>query len=276
MKYVALNENISIVAARDSNYFMVNRLDYYIGAGLELYGEYSFHEAAFLTQLIKPKQTIVEVGANIGAHTIVLAKAVGPTGKVIAFEPQPACYALLQAQIALNQIGNITAYNEGVGSERTTYWVPNANYAAPGNFGGIALTKQPAPNSQPVDVVTLDERLRNVTCSLIKIDVEGMEEDVIRGARKCIRRNKPFLYIENDRIENSESLLTTIFELGYRIWWHITPYYNSENFFRVKNNVYGNTMSFNMVCFTESLDVMNGLREIKSPRDPHPLRLGQI
>jgi hypothetical protein len=92
-----LDANGAVVLGRHG-YFLVNRNDFYIGKAIEIYGEYGGLESAFLQCLVKEGDNVIEVGANIGAHTISLARSVGPRGRVFAFEPQRACYALLQAQ----------------------------------------------------------------------------------------------------------------------------------------------------------------------------------
>jgi FkbM family methyltransferase len=273
MRTVTVNDVISLVRGRDG-YFLVNRNDYFVGQALELYGEYGALEAAFLKRLVRPGANVVEVGANIGAHTIGLAKAVGPQGKVYAFEPQRACFALLQAQIALNQIGNIIAYNQGVGGERGRLWVPRVNYGQVGNFGGVSLAGEPSADAEAVEIVTLDDCLGGQPCALIKIDVEGMEEAVIRGGMGVITKQRPMLYVENDRVEKSQALTALLLELGYRIWWHVTPLYNPNNYFGDKDNVYKDVNSFNIFCCMGEHEAAQGLREIRSPDDPHPLAGG--
>jgi FkbM family methyltransferase len=270
MKVVVINEGVALVAGRDG-YFLVNRHDKYVGRALEKYGEYSGLEALALRHLVKPGQNVVEVGANIGAHTVALAKAVALHGQVIAFEPQRACFAFLQAQIALNQLTNVVALNEGVARERGRLWLPNVNYGAAGNFGGISLSADPAKGSHAVRVVTLDERLRDLPVALIKIDVEGMEEEVLRGGTQVIKAHKPILYVENDRVEKSQGLVGLILELGYRAWWHVPPLFNPDNFFKASENLYPNIASFNMICAVEETPALAKLVEIKSPDDPHPL-----
>jgi FkbM family methyltransferase len=270
MRVVLISDGVALVAGRDGH-FLVNRNDLYIGKALEKYGEYSALEAQALRRLLKPGQNVVEVGANIGAHTVALARAVAPHGQVVAFEPQRACFAFLQAQIALNQLANVVALNEAVGRERGTLWLPAINYTATGNFGGISLTGTPSKGAHAVAVVTLDERLRDVPVALIKVDVEGMEEEVLRGAARLIQQHKPILYVENDRVEKSRGLLTLIFELGYRAWWHVPPLFNPDNFFKASENLYPNVASFNMICATVDMPELAGLVEIKSPDDQHPL-----
>ncbi len=269
MQTLVLNEHTSVVAGRDG-LFLVNRNDAFIGRAIEIYGEFSGAECAFLKQLVKPGDHVVEVGANIGSHTVGLANAIGPRGKLYAFEPQRSCFALLQAQIALNQISNVYAYNEGVGRERGRLWVPAQKYDQLGNFGGVSLNPVQEQGAEPVDVVTLDESLGHIQCALIKIDVEGMEEDVIRGGLNLIKARQPYLYVENDRAEKSRSLIALIMELGYRLWWHLPPLYSFNNFFKNKQNLYGNIVSINMICARQSHRATEGLKEIKSPDDRIP------
>jgi FkbM family methyltransferase len=269
MRSLILKDNMALLAGRDG-YFLVSLNDMYIGRGLACYGEYNAAEAAFLKRLIKPGDHVVEVGANIGAHTIGLAKAVGPHGKVYAFEPQRACYALLQAQVALNQAHNVFAYNQALSRSREPLWIPAVDYAQSENFGGVALTRDAGPAAEAADVTTLDERLAGAPCALIKIDVEGMEEDVIRGGLTVIKTHRPLLYVENDQIAKSRSLISLIQELGYRLWWHIPNLYSAQNFFNMSENIFGETASFNMICSCRQLEAVEGLNEITSPDDPHP------
>lgn len=269
MRKLSLNERLVIVSGRDG-YFLVNANDVYVGRALFIYGEYSGLERDFLNRLVRAGDVVVEVGANIGSHTVALAKAAGPAGKLYAFEPQRACYSLLESQAALNGLENIYAYRCGVGRAKGKLSVPKMNYGDIGNFGGVALTQDKIAGADEVDVVTLDEMLAGSLCALIKIDVEGMEEDVIHGAAGLIERTSPLLYVENDRPDKSRSLIDTLMKLKYRLWWHMPPLFNPNNFFGISDNVYGEVVSCNMFCSRGDHDAAKGLREIKSPDEPHP------
>jgi FkbM family methyltransferase len=194
--------------------------DMYIGRSLDLYGEYSELEARLFSQLLSPGQVVIEVGANIGAHTVHLAKLVGPRGMVLAFEPQRLLYHLLHANVALNNLRQARAYHAAAGRRAGSLKVPRLDYGAENNFGGVTLRN--VAHGEPVAVVPLDA-LRLPSVRLLKIDAEGMEMDVLRGARRIIARHRPVLYVENDRRENSRRLLGLIDELGYAMWWHLPP-----------------------------------------------------
>ena len=270
MRKLILNERVVVVAGRDG-YFLVNVNDVYVGKAIFIYGECSGIERDFLNNLVRAGDVVIEVGANIGCHTVALAKSVGTNGKVYAFEPQRACHSLLQAQIALNQLENIYAYRCGVGRTNSKLWIPKVNYGAVGNFGGVALSNSQTGSSEEVEIVTLDGMLGDTPCALMKIDVEGMEEDVIRGGLDIINKNSPILYVENDRPEKSKSLVALLLDLKYRLWWHLPPLFNPNNFFGVKDNVYGNIVSCNMFCCRGNHEAASGLIEIRSADDPHPV-----
>ena len=157
-----------------------NRKDLYIGRSLELFSEL---EVELLSRLIKPGSLVVEAGANIGSLTVALSRMVGPGGAVIAFEPQRQIFHLLCANLALNSILNVFAYQKAIGAARGSLFVPQLHPAAPHNFGGLSLGNAAA--GEPVEVTALDD-MRFPRLGLIKADVEGMEEQVLAGATKTI------------------------------------------------------------------------------------------
>jgi FkbM family methyltransferase len=265
-----LDNLLAIVAARDG-IFLVQRNDIFVGRSMLEYGEYSGLEMDFLKRLVKPDDVIIEVGANIGSLTVGLAKAVGRNGLISAFEPQRSGFALLNAQIALNQLQNVHAHRLAVGSAPGRAWVPVLPLDRTANFGGHALLNQPRIDAEPVDVVTLDNHLDDIQCDLIKIDVEGMEEAVLRGATKLIAKHHPLLYVENDRADRSHALITLLFEMGYRCYWHVPKLYNPNNCFGRRENVLGNYASCNMFCARGEHPAAKGLVEIKSADAPHPV-----
>ena len=86
-----------------------NSHDRFIGRSLDLYGEFSEGEAVLFQKILRPGMFVVEVGANLGAHTVVLAQAVAPGGGVLAFEPQRLIFQTLCANLAINSIPNVDA-----------------------------------------------------------------------------------------------------------------------------------------------------------------------
>jgi FkbM family methyltransferase len=242
---------------------MYNVADEYVGRSLHLYGEFSEGENAAFRQLVAPGQVVLDVGANIGAHTISLAKIVGPAGAVLAFEPQRVIYQMLCGNIALNALSNVFAYHLAVGSAAGTVLVPLPDYAVPGNYGGIALGG--FTSGEQVTVVALDS-LELPRCDFIKIDVEGMEREVLAGAVRTIARFQPKLYVENDKAALSPALIEYLLGLDYRLYWHTPLLFSAKNFDRESKNVFSGVASVNMICVPGTSEMtVSGLPQITSP-----------
>lgn len=244
------------------------RNDVYIGRSLELYGEYSEGEIELFSQLVQPGMTVVEVGANIGAHTVFLAKQVGEEGRVIAFEPQRWVYQMLCANVALNELKNVHAFQMGVGARSAEMHVPLWDPAAPANVGGVSLGGHDGDTPQEaVSVVPLDD-LNIHPLHFLKVDAEGMEQEILEGAVNTLRASRPILYLENDRREKSPALLGLLFELGYQAWWHLPPLYNPVNFRGNRENVFSNIVSANVLAIPkEKAANLSGFQPIRSPDD---------
>jgi FkbM family methyltransferase len=241
---------------------MFHTNDTYIGRSLDLYGEFSEGETEIFQQLLRPGMTVVDAGANIGAHTLYFARAVGQTGRVLAFEPQRVLYQMLCGNIALNGLRNVRAENAALGAEAGTLLVPQLDYTKGGNFGGVPLGEW--KHGEEIPVRTLDSYVLS-SCHLIKIDVEGMERVVLEGAADVLKTHKPFLYVENDRREKSKALIEWLLSKGYRLYWHTPPLFNPNNHFGEKKNVFAKTVSRNMLCVPRNKALKSPLQEITSP-----------
>lgn len=239
--------------------------DQYIGRSLDLYGEFSELEGALFEQLLMPGDVVVEAGANIGAHTVHLSKLVGMYGKLYAFEPQRIIFQMLCANIALNNLPNVYVHQVGLGHTPGSLHVPSLNYGGNGNFGGISLTEKCI--GEKVQVHTLDE-LGLTSLKLFKIDVEGMERDVLEGAKQTISRQRPFIYVENDRKDKSAALIQYLDSLGYEMYWHMPPLYNPENYAGNHKNVFPGIVSINLLCLPQELSYsMHGFRKVSGHTD---------
>ncbi len=252
--------HLSIAVTRHGLMLCLNQ-DAGVGALLLRFGEYYEGEVTLFERLVTPGMVVVEAGANIGAHTLPLAKLVGDKGRVLAFEPQRAVFQILNANLAMNAIGNVHAYHEGLGAQAGSLRVPVMDYAEVNNVGGVALG---AEGGDVVAIKPLDdynlERL-----DFLKIDVEGMEIDVLKGADKSIAAFRPILYVENDKIEEegkSEALNSYILSLGYRAWWHLTPTYTSQNYYKKTIDTSIASASANLLCIPKEKPASIALPEM--------------
>lgn len=224
---------------------LFNRNDRYVGASLRKYGEFSPAETTVFRTLIGPGMTVIEVGANIGAHTVELSRVVGPHGSVVAFEPQRLVFQTLCANLALNSCANVVAWPYAVGAAAGEILVPVLAPDRPNNFGGLSLHGCTA--GEPVRLVTLDE-MRLPACHFLKLDLEGMELEALRGAAATIAAYRPFIYAENDRPAQAPALTALLRSWDYRLLRHDPPLYDPDNFAGDPENIFPRIVSNNLLC----------------------------
>jgi hypothetical protein len=95
-----------------------------------------------------------------------------------------------------------------------------------------------------------------------------MEREVLEGATATLARLRPLLYVENDREEKSAALIGRLFELGYRLYWHLPALFNPQNYAGNGDNVFKGIVSINMLCIPKSLTIeLKGFREITSAEE---------
>lgn len=218
---------LQLVQTRDG-VMLVPKFDLYVGRSLMAYGDYSLEERLFLETLVKPGDTVCQVGANIGSLTIPLARAVGTEGVVIALEPQPVIFRTLVANLALGNHWNVKALNAAAGKQTGKAAMPAIDYTRPGNFGGLGLS--PEPTDIPVQLVTVDQLMGTERApQLLHIDAEGHELDVLEGAVQTIRRHRPLIYLEVDRPEVQAGLPAVLGQHDYVAYVHCPPLYSKHN-----------------------------------------------
>jgi FkbM family methyltransferase len=164
---------------------------------LWVYGSYEDHIARLFSYLVEPGDRCVDVGANVGLHTVRLAKLAGPQGEVIAIEPDPEIAQRASENIALNGLANVriiqAAASAAAGATVDLYRAAdrNPNRAMASLHPHEHLT---GPAIQ-VETVTIDEACPGPV-ALMKIDVEGHEAAVVAGAAETIERYSPAIVFE--------------------------------------------------------------------------------
>lgn len=155
-------------------------------------------EALFFRRCLKPGMTVFDVGANIGYYSLLASPIVGASGKIYSFEPVASTHQELAANIYLNGIGNIRAFRHIVSDHSGPMTM---RHGPPDNSGASHVEDGAAgqPDAEQVEAVSLDdfvkrENIRKV--DVIKVDVEGYEAAVVKGARQVIEQFKPIWLIE--------------------------------------------------------------------------------
>lgn len=244
--------------------------DTFIGRSLEQYGEWTEFELDLLLPLIIPGDVVIDVGANIGTHTIPFAKRVGLTGAVLAFEPQPQLWELLSLNVGANCFKMpVALYQEALGASNCEQQVASLPpLDKPFNFGALPLSGDTHMAPHKVQFRTIDTVLSPTTdVRLIKIDVEGMESSVIAGARETIRRCQPILYVENNG-DDSRSINAALASIGYKAYWSIGPYFNPLNHAKNPVNVWPNVMpSVNLIAVPAESDMVFPMQRFQGADD---------
>lgn len=206
--------------------------DAVIGRSLEKYGEWAAHEIDLLCRLPIPGSTILDIGANIGTHAVAFAHA-RPDCHVIAFEAQPLVHAVLVLNTTRLAPGRVFPHNLVVG---TTEGVArfSVDYGGSPNIGAFSLAggveKSDRVSSWLVAAAPLDNLQFPSPVGLIKADVEGMELPILQGAVGLLRRDLPYLFLEQNDTSQMPAILALLTSLRYRCFWLETHAFNQANF----------------------------------------------
>ncbi|MFD3885031.1 FkbM family methyltransferase [Streptomyces microflavus] len=201
-----------------------------------LFGVWEPHMTRWLRQRLKPGDTYVDVGANIGYYSVLASKLVGDQGRVVAFEASPAFHERLLQQVRLNGCRNVRAVNAAIADARKTL---KFVLASSHNMGANSIVPWDgeAESEFEIEAGPLPEMLESdeiASARVIKIDVEGAEGGVIRGLAPMLDQLRPDAEITcevtPDRMaqlgDSADELLATMREHGfnaYRLANEYTP-----------------------------------------------------
>lgn len=264
-------------------YVLSNRNDFVVGLSIRAYGEYFEEEVNVFRSFIQPGHHVADIGANIGTHTLAMARLVGTQGWVYAFEAQRTIFQTLCANMAVNSLPNVDCEHLAIDERSGSILVEESDCSAPNNFGGLSLGSSQANRS--VRCVSLDEYFHGRRLDFAKLDVEGMEEACLRGGKKILRANKTILYVENDRVDKSASLLECLLTLGYEVYWHLPAFFNPDNYAKAIDRVHGFGLldkggehfesigfAINVLCVPQARNLkVEGLLKVENLEE-HPLR----
>lgn len=246
----------NVIKDTPHGYILYNQFDEYVGKSIEKYADYQVEETKFFEHFVSEGDTVLDIGANIGTHTLWFANKVGKKGKVLAFEPQRLVFQTLCANMALNSVQNVDCKNLGIGASQALIDVPVLDPEVPTNFGGLSISGH--LQGEKVAVCRIDD-IGLTQCDFIKIDVEGMEPEVLMGGIDTIGTLRPFIYIEIDRKENNPAVFEIFKKLEYSITPHNPPLY-SEDY--EGDNIFGNIVSINAMCVPSEMmgnkEILNG------------------
>jgi len=198
-------------------YYLSN--DKYIGRRIAL-EKYEPYETQLILRQAKVGDVVIDVGANIGYYTVLLADKVGKTGKVYAFEPDIINFEILKKNIEANNLKNVEIINAAVGSKAGKLKLHKSKE----NLGDHKLYGDDK-ETEEVKIIKIDDFLKNIKIDLMKIDTQGWEPEVIEGAKKIISKNKPIMFLEYSPASykiaklDGQKMMTNLRKIYKNIWW---------------------------------------------------------
>mmetsp|Transcript_3476 Transcript_3476/g.5025 ORF Transcript_3476/g.5025 Transcript_3476/m.5025 type:complete len:831 (+) Transcript_3476:383-2875(+) len=254
---------------RYGSHFMHPANDQYIGQAIVHYGEWSRHEVDVFKYIIDivsegSRPVVVDVGSSFGTFAIPLALHISSrSGTVFAIEGDLRIYNQLRGNIALAGLENtIKTFNVVAGGSDGPLPQSRASTEClADNFGGTSFDSTSASfhdawwpldgKSSPVHQATLDALLEPHDLEhihFIKLDVEGMETESLRGLRKNMIVHRPVLYLEGDRPSKHKSLCALLEAESYLLYWSVYPLYHPENFAKNRKDLFPGLVSINILA----------------------------
>jgi FkbM family methyltransferase len=172
-----------------------------LGWHIALFGTYEPELREVFRRILPRGGVAVDVGANVGWHTLLMARLVGESGRVFAAEANPFVRVRLEEHLHLNGLRQVAVLPFALGDSNgsVAFHAPNVDKLAAGDGHVVAAGEPGAPDVIRVEARTLDDELesRNLPrLDLIKIDVEGLEWPVLRGSERSIERFRPHVVFE--------------------------------------------------------------------------------
>ncbi len=180
-------------------------------------GTYEPIQSAAFQGLIQPGQVVFDVGAHVGYYTVLSSVLAGPSGQVIAFEPLPANLKYLRRHLKLNACDNVRILTNCVGE--------GSSIARFDDSRGTGVGHLANEGSFEVQVRSLDEMVESGELPIpqfLKIDVEGAELLVLKGAERLLRRHHPTLVLSTHSDDLDRACLQRLSEFGYDVE-HLEP-----------------------------------------------------
>lgn len=227
-----------------------------------IYGEWSDVEVSIFKEILADGDNVIEVGANLGLHSVPIAKIIGNKGRLICFEPQRIIHQHLCCNIALNSLINVETYQYGVSDKNSSMNIETTDYDKAWNYGSFSLNKgfstegsyEGIVNKELIRIIKLDdfEPIKKLdSLALIKADVEGFEIKLLNGAKNLIDKYKPFLFVECNLNSIANEIIKKIDDMGYQPYWIISARYQSCNYFGAEQVEQG--IDTNLLCIPNIL-----------------------
>lgn len=185
------------------------------------YGSWEPEVVDAISRVVRPGMRVIDIGAHGGFYALLLAKLVGASGAVVAFEPLPANFRMLEENVAMNGLSNVTLERSAVCSHSGQFELEVPDVDAAALAGPVGDSEQ--AKAMTVPCVSLDDYFspQRDRTDFIKMDVEGAEGDVLKGAKNIMVLYHPTMMIELHNVEHAEThpVALDLQKIGYTIEW---------------------------------------------------------
>jgi len=227
-----LKPNLALTDSKAGE-MVIYKNDSIVSAAIAIFGEYCDAEVQIMARYLTPESTYLDIGTNIGYHALAIHKTVGCN--IMGFEPHPnhftvAAYNCREKPIKL--------YNTALSSKNGTMIMSDFDENIISNYGEVGIKEE----GIEVPTIKLDELddLKDVPVTLMKIDVEGAELDVLKGSIKTIKANRPTIFYEAIDYEIWTKCFKWLDSKDYKQYWvtcRTKPV--AETYKKSENNPFG-------------------------------------
>lgn len=210
----------NVLVSTDIGSFIINKNDIGVGWQLSEYGTYDPAELDAIKGILNilkadhPNLVVLDIGANIGVHSVMFSGEVGELGTVYAFEAQRIIFNMLAGNVAINSLNNVFCFHNAVSDASEFINIPIFDYGRPMSFGSVEFGGEQKESigqipgegqAEQVLGLVIDE-MRFNKIHFMKIDVEGMEMKVLKGSANSIDQFRPFILVEYLKSNQSDMI----------------------------------------------------------------------
>lgn len=269
--------NLNKKVATEYGVISVIECDSVVSKSLIDYGEWAKNELSTLNYFINEDDVIVDVGAYIGTHSLAFSN-MAPNGKVLSFEARKDIFKILKSNTDSHH--NIEVLNCGLGSGNYTMAIEKVNLDKNENFGGLELKSidnGDADVIEGVEIKTIDS-ISLDKVDFMKVDVEGMEYDVLNGSIDTIERFKPTIFLELNDANHAVNLLDFATKFDYLVFGVTTKVFNKNNFNNNADNIFSDASEVGLLFISPGKEELakKHLCEIKDLDDVVLLLLSKV
>lgn len=236
-----LHDVDQVVGPEGVQFFFRN--DDTIGESLRRYGEWARNEMLVFSKYIKAGDTVLDIGCNVGTHSMFFANLVGARGSVIAIDAQLAAVAVTSLSALMQNRTNVSVLNLAIGEDLGQISFPIPDYSTRENFGALKISD----TGKVVQQINIDG-LSYGNLKFIKMDIEGNELSALRGAAKTIQLHRPTISCEILAEDVKVGIIEFLEIFGYQFEDLEIPAFNPGNHLAGQHNIFGPAKERVLIC----------------------------